>query len=207
MLRTDPHSCVRFGPVRGQAVAMNSINFQAANKFRAYTHAHRSTAAAAAHTHFKLASDKWRQVFYPFDCWPSQILALHLLPTRVSSYSNWAPKSYPEQPSGEPQTHSRTHVNRRPPHTAFSHLDLHARIASAGRRGTGAVTAMSSPCAPSLADQLVGQQQIWLLLTWYTIVAITSPCGWFIARNSFMTFVNISFGGTKSRIIWHSTCP
>lgn len=40
MLRTDPHSCVRFGPVRGQAVAMNSINFQAANKFRAYTHAH-----------------------------------------------------------------------------------------------------------------------------------------------------------------------
>lgn len=44
-------------------------------------------------------------------------------------------------------------------------------------------------------------------LTWKSIFAITSHWGWFSDRNSLMTLVKISFGGTRSRIIWHKTLP
>lgn len=36
---------------------------------------------------------------------------------------------------------------------------------------------------------------------------MTSHCGWVNDRNSLMTLVKISFGGTRSRIIWHKTFP
>lgn len=44
-------------------------------------------------------------------------------------------------------------------------------------------------------------------LTWNRIFAMTSHCGWLNDRNSLMTLVKISFGGTRSRIIWHKTFP
>lgn len=51
------------------------------------------------------------------------------------------------------------------------------------------------------------KQSKFVQLTWNRIFAMTSHCGWVNDRNSLMTLVRISFGGTRSRIIWHKTFP
>lgn len=43
--------------------------------------------------------------------------------------------------------------------------------------------------------------------TWNRTLAMTSQCGWLTVKNSLITFVRISFGGTKSWVNWHNTFP